>query len=134
MEFNTILFFEPFSKRYWGTKQLEKKLIWNQFDQISFLLRGYLTWLFFDDLCKHCQLFLILSRQYFFGSSTLSVWFRKHAAHAANDSHVCLICLKHKQEGTENALTRFLRASKALCQNKILLGTKISRHWILCHN
>ena len=45
----------------------------------------------FYDLCKHYLPILVLSRQYLFGSSTFSVWFRKRAARAANNSHVWVL-------------------------------------------
>ena len=52
--------------------------------------------LFYDDLCKHYLIFSILCRPFRFGSSILSVWFRKHAARAASNSHVCLAELGKK--------------------------------------
>ena len=67
----------------------------------------------FDDLCKHYLIFLILSRPYPFGSSTLPVWFRKHAARAANNSHVC-------HEG--------VKYSCKYCRYKATQQSKLKRH------
>ena len=56
----------------------------------SRLMKNGVNKVLFYDLCKHYLPILVLSRQYLFGSSTFSVWFRKRAARAANNSHVCL--------------------------------------------
>ena len=63
----------------WGNHLASIKVNW----RIMALMR-----LFYDDLCKHYLIFSILCRPFRFGSSILSVWFRKHAARAASNSHV----------------------------------------------
>ena len=55
----------------------------------SRLMKNGVNKVLFYDLCKHYLPILVLSRQYLFGSSTFSVWFRKRAARAANNSHIC---------------------------------------------
>ena len=64
----------------WGNNSALIKVNWWKMALMS---------LFYDDLWKYYLLFFILSRPNLFGSSILSVWFRKRAARAANNSHVC---------------------------------------------